>query len=484
MSTSTDSFGITRYGAYVPRLRMQRAAIAAAHQWMAPDLLAMARGQRAFCSWDEDSVTMGVEAARDAVIGGHLPLKSLLFATTRPPFADLSGAALIAGALNLPHEIRTLDVGHSQRAAVGALMSMLDAASNHAVLVASDHPSAKPASTQELSYGAGAAAFAVGNRDIIAQYLGGAGFTSSFVDHFRAAEAKYDYFWEERWIRDEGLAKVIPETVAAALNSADVKAAEVARFIFSSPLKDASSMIAKKCGIETQAVADSLDQCGFTGSAHSCLMLARELERARPGEILVVVGFGQGCDVIVLRATDAIRGFAPRRGVSGALADGQPHDAYLRMLAYEKAINLEWGMRSEKPLKTSLTEQHRSAFQIAGFTAGKCSRCGTIQFPQLAYCVNPGCAAPQKSFVPLPLPDQGAQVLTYTADWLSFYPAPPLYVGFVQFDNGARVLMEIVDVGAAGLQIGTRLKIVHRVKDVDEARGYPRYFWKATPLAA
>jgi hypothetical protein len=44
--------------------------------------------------------------------------------------------------------------------------------------------------------------------------------------------------------------------------------------------------------------------------------------------------------------------------------------------------------------------------------------------------------------------------------------------------------MEIVDVGAAGLQIGTRLKIVHRVKDVDEARGYPRYFWKATPLAA
>jgi 3-hydroxy-3-methylglutaryl CoA synthase len=367
---------------------------------------------------------------------------------------------------------------------VGALMSLLDAASNNAVFVASDHPSAKPASTQELAYGAGAAAFAVGNRDVIAQYMGGASFTSSFIDHFRASEAKYDYFWEERWIRDEGLAKIIPETVAAALNGAGVKAADVARFIFGSPLKDASSMIAKRCGLRTEVVADSLDQCGFTGSAHSCLILAHELERARAGEILVAVGFGQGCDVIVLRATDAIRSFSPRRGASGALADGQPHDAYLRMLSYEKAINLEWGMRSEKPLKTSLSEQHRSAFQIAGFTAGKCGRCETIQFPQLAYCVNPGCAAPQKYFVPLPLPDEGAQVLTYTADWLSFHPAPPLYVGFVQFDNGARLLMEIVDVGSTGLRIGTRLKIVHRIKDVDEARGYPRYFWKATPLAA
>jgi 3-hydroxy-3-methylglutaryl CoA synthase len=484
LSASTDYFGITRYGAYVPRLRMQRGAIAAAHQWMAPDLVAQARGQRAFCSWDEDSVTMGVEAARDASIDSNQPVKSILLATTRPPFADLSGAGVIAGALNLPHDIRTHDLGNSQRAAVGALMAMLEAGSNHAVLVASDHPAAKPASTQELSYGAGAAAFGVGDSDIIAQYLGGASFTSSFVDHFRAVEAKYDYFWEERWIRDAGLAKIIPETVAAALNTSNVKAADVSRFIFGSPLKDASSMIVKKCGMAADVVADSLDQCGYAGSAHSCLMLARELERARPGEILVVVGFGQGCDVIVLRATEALRDFAPRRGVTGCLADAQPHNAYLRMLAYDKAIDLEWGMRAEKQLKTSLTEQHRSAFQIASFTAGKCSRCGTIQFPQLAYCVNPGCAAPQKSFVPLSLPDQGAQVLTYTADWLSFYPAPPLYVGFVQFDNGARLLMEIVDVGAAGLQIGTRLKIVHRIKDVDETRGYPRYFWKATPLAA
>jgi uncharacterized OB-fold protein len=59
-----------------------------------------------------------------------------------------------------------------------------------------------------------------------------------------------------------------------------------------------------------------------------------------------------------------------------------------------------------------------------------------------------------------------------------------MYVGFVDFDIGARLLMEIVDVGETGLQVGSPLKMVYRIKDVDKARGYPRYFWKATPLTA
>jgi uncharacterized OB-fold protein len=42
-----------------------------------------------------------------------------------------------------------------------------------------------------------------------------------------------------------------------------------------------------------------------------------------------------------------------------------------------------------------------------------------------------------------------------------FYPAPPLYVGLVQFDNGARVLMEMVDVDPANFDVGTPLRMVY-----------------------
>ena len=62
-------------------------------------------------------------------------------------------------------------------------------------------------------------------------------------------------------------------------------------------------------------------------------------------------------------------------------------------------------------------------------------------------------------------------------------PAPPMVVGFVQFDCGARLLMETVDIGAGGIDTRTPLRIVFRIKESDKARGFNRYFWKATPLA-
>ncbi|MNE72420.1 hypothetical protein D3C80_1683620 [compost metagenome] len=141
-------------------------------------------------------------------------------------------------------------------------------------------------------------------------------------------------------------------------------------------------------------------------------------------------------------------------------------------------------MRAEKNVKTALTEQYRSVERLSSFAAGKCQRCNTVQFPQLPYCVNPACHAPRIEFNDVHLFDEKAQVLTYTADWLTYHPAPPLYVGFVQFDNGARLLMETVDVGAQGLDIGIALRMVFRIKDIDKTRGYARYFWKATPLSA
>ena len=478
-------YGITGYGAYVPRLRMQRAAIAAAHRWMSPGTTA-AEGHRAFCSWDEDSLTMAVEAARDA-LGEHdrAQLQSLTLATTRPPFADLQGASIVAGALRLAPDVRTLEAGQSQRAGVAGLLALLRAVDGPALFVASDHPCAKPASAQELAYGAGAAAFTLGHDGVIAELLGSASSWNLFVDHFRAAGGQHDYYWEERWIRDEGLAKIVPQAVAAALADAGIPAQDVQHFVLASPLKGAGAMVAKRCGIAPAAVSAHLDeQCGYAGAAHPCLMLAHVLETARPGALIVVAGFGQGCDVVVLRATDAITNFRPRRGVSGALADAQVHDAYLRLLSYGRQVELDWGMRAEKPVKTAFSEQYRSAGQLGGFVGGRCRQCGTVQFPRLAYCVAEGCGAPAADSDDVPLQDVPGRLLTCTADWLSYHPSPPLHVGFVQFDNGARLLMEIVDVGQAGLDVGTPLRITFRIKDVDLARGYPRYFWKATPLAA
>jgi len=59
--------GIAACGGYVPRVRLARRAIVEANAWFNPGLRSHAAGQRAICNWDEDALTMAVEAARDCL---------------------------------------------------------------------------------------------------------------------------------------------------------------------------------------------------------------------------------------------------------------------------------------------------------------------------------------------------------------------------------------------------------------------------------
>ena len=474
--------GIAAFGAYVPRLRIDRAIIAEAHRWAMPSLRGQAKGSRAFTSWDEDAITMAVEAARDVLgSGGAAPFKALRLASTTLPYADLLNASVVAGAIGAPVAIASSDASGSQRAGTSALLQALRG-SEATLVIASDAPFGKPGSSQELSFGAGAAAFAVAHDAIIARLLGAASVTDVFVDHFRSADADSDYNWEERWVRDEGYGRIVPAAVKAALADAGVEIGDIQHFVMPSYLRGVAEATAKKLRFAGMVASGLEDGVGYAGAAHALLMLARVLEDAKPGERILLVGFGQGADAIVLETTDAIASFKPVRGVSGAVADAIATDSYLRMLSFYDGIDMEWGMRAEKSGKTALTEQYRSADQMQAFVAGKCRECATVQFPQLQFCVS--CHAPATAFEGVSLVDESAKVLTSTADWLSYYPSPPLYVGFVQFANGARVLMEMVDIGADGVETGQALRMVHRIKERDRQRGYNRYFWKATPVAA
>lgn len=471
--------GISRFGAYVPRLRLDRSVIAAAHDWMAPSLRGQAKGSRAFTSWDEDAITMAVEAARDALGGPAGNVRSVRLASTNLPYADLQNAAIVARAIGAAGDVATSDAAGSQRAGTSALLQALKG-NEGSLVIASDNPFAKPASAQEMGFGAGAAAFVVSSEDVVARLVGSASVSNVFVDHFRSADAASDYVWEERWVRDEGYAKIVPAAVNAALADAQLTLGDIAHFVMPSYLKGAADAVAKMLKFGGTIASGLEDGVGYAGAAHALLMLAATLEKAQPGERILLIGFGQGADVLILQVTDAIGSARPARGVAGSIADAVPTNNYLRMLSFYNGFDAEWGMRSEKSAKTALTEQYRSAAQLEGLNAGKCSQCGTVQFPQLQYCVN--CQASSEAFEDLPLRDEQAQVLTSTADWLSYYPAPPLWVGFVRFDSGARVLMEMVDIGKEGVDTGAKLRMVYRIKEKDRQRGYNRYFWKATPL--
>lgn len=475
--------GITAYGVYIPSRRLERAAIAEAHAWALPSLRGLAKGRRSYCDWDEDTITLAVEAARGCLANrGGTPLGSLTLASTTHVFADLQNASFVAGALRL-QSLSTQDAGGSLRAGTSALIRAFQAAPatpGASLVVAADNRKARPGSAQEMQFGAGSIAMTVAPDEGIARFLGSESDAAQFVDHFRAEGEAFDYAWEDRWVRDEGYSKIVPGVVGRLLQRLHLEASEIAHFCLASPLRGLSAAVAKRLGLPAESVVDNLVlECGDTGTAHPLIMLAAALERARPGDRILVIGFGAGCDALLLQATDRLPDFQASATVASALANGRPDGHYLRLLSFAGELQMEWGMRAENDSKTALSQQYRASEQLSGFVGGKCGACGAVQFPVLATCVNCGGMGGME---PVPLADEPARVATFTADWLQYYPSPPMYFGLVQFDNGARVLMEMVDVDPDVLTVGSKLRMVFRVKEIDRLRHYRRYFWKAAPI--
>ena len=476
--------GITAYGAYIPRLRLQRSAITGANAWANRALAAQGRGERSMCNWDEDSVTMAVEAARDALSGSDRDAVSAVhLASTTLPFTDRQNSGICAEALNLRSDIATLDVTSSLRAGTTGLLNALGAvragAPGPVLFVASEHRRSRTGTPQELLYGDGAAALTLGHHPVIARLAGHHSTSVDFVDHYRGQHSEFDYDWEERWVRDEGYLKIVPPAIAAALEHCGLEPDSIDRFILPCSLRRVPEMVAARAGIRAEAVADTLQPvCGDTGSAHAILMLCRALEEAAPGERVLVVGFGQGCDALVFEVTEAIRALSPRRSVSGALARRAPEENYDRFLTFNGLVDKDFGKRAEVDRQTPLSTLYRNRRMLTGFVGGRCERCGTVQFPKSHYCVNPNCGA-LDSQADHPMADTPGTVKTWTADSLTFSIDPPAYFGMVQFEGGGRLMVDFTDVDRETFDIGARVGMQFRVREVDPERGFRKYFWKA-----
>ena len=478
--------GILSFGAYVPRKRLQRSVIYAANSWFAPGLRGLAKGEKAIGDWDEDSITMAVEAGRDALTGiDRAEVGSVSLASTTLPFADRLNSGIVKEALNLAEGVSAIDVGGSQRAGLSSLRQALEAAAGRTaphLCIASEMRITCPASDLELNAGDAAAGLLVGTGDVVARFVGAYSTTADFVDHYRSAGQKYDYVFESRWIKEEGHVALSVQTIKDGLERIGVAPASIDRFVFPISSKGVAATIAKKTGINPDAIADTLiAQLGEAGSAHSLVMLVAALETAKPGEKILVLGFGQGVDIVVFEVTEAITRLAPRRGVAGSLARRFADSNYTRWLFHRGLVDMEKGIRAELDQKQPATTAWRHHKGVLGLVAGKCSKTGMIQFPKSDISVAPNDRS-QGTQEDYPLAEIPAKVMTFTADSLTYSPSPPNYYGMVDFEGGGRIIAEFADIFEE-VEVGAHMQMVFRIKAVDDVRDFVKYFWKAAPAA-
>ncbi len=479
--TSEQVAGITSIGCYIPTTRIKRSAIANAVSWAIPSVKSMSSGERSVASWDEDAITMAVEAARECL--GKLErdtVGSVVLASTTAPFADRSNSGIIADALSLENNVANFDVGGSRRAGTSALIQGFAAMSNEktSLITVSECSDTKPGSQQEMSYGHGAVSLLLGHEKPLAVALATSSLQDDLVDHYRSADADYDYAFEERWVREEGYLTLVPEAVSAVFDDVEISPSDVDYFILPASMTDAKR-VAKKCSLDKAEIVDPLEENpGHCGTAAPFLMLADVLERSKPGQLILLTGFGQGVDAILLETTGNVDKDS-KLGISRQLSGGQSDDNYVRFLSMRQQLQLDFGMRSERDNRTAVSTFYRKRKAITGFVGGRCSSCNTLQFPKTQVCVE---CSEVDSQVEESFAELKGNIKSFTEDWQAYTPGPPLTYGNITFPDGGNVMMEFADFTPGQAKVGMEVRMAFRIKDLDPNRHFRRYFWKACAL--
>ena len=467
------AFGIAAIGGYLPLLRLDRKAAARELAWSG---LAMPRaGNRAVAGWDEDPLTMAVEAAR-GLCAGDAPA-ALRFASTSAYFTDRAQSAIALDALALPRSVRTSDAANSRRAATSALLDALLGRQDE-VIASSEARPTQPGSSAHLAFGDGAAAVRTGAA-APARLIGHASLTHDLVDRYASREHPVSYAYEERFVREVAVADLLVPAVSAACEKAGIDPAGLAHVACAEPVGGCWRMVAKALRCAAPNHCEVLaNAAGDLGSAHALYGLGLAFAAAKPGDFVLLVGFGSGVDALVFEVTAPVPG---ADAMAQALGEGQVLASYSRFCSLSGSLDLDWGMRAEFEQKAQATVLERVGRDMIGFIGGRDSL-GNVQFPKSAMPVNPALDKPEV-LEDVRLAELEATIVSITADRLNYTPDPPFDFGLVQFDNGARVLMEMVDRPEGGFRVGDRVGMQLRIKSRNARLGFRTYFWKAAPIA-
>ena len=459
--------GITRYGSYVPFFRLQRKAIGPA----------AGRGERAVASYDEDAVSLAIEASREA-LHDPTPLDQIVFATTSPPYAEKLNATMLQAALGLPEQVGSVELGSCSRMGLAALALGADLATagRRTLVAAADLVVGAPGGARESQGGDAGVAFVTGPDDeALARFVGRASSTTELLDIWRLPEDRFASQWEERF-GAEVLGPVVIEAATRALVDAKCEPTDVTTLVLDAANPRAARGVPGALRLKPEQLGDPLGgSVGRAGVAQAGLQLAHALDAASPGDRILVISLADGCDALVLEVTDKIKAGRPKHSVDDWIAskrDDLPYNTYLKwrgVLPFEPP-------RRPDPERPGAPPMRRNEGWKLGFEGSRCRSCGTGHLPPQRVCVS--CSAIDEMNAER-FADATCRIATYTLDHLAYSLQPPVVVGVLDFEGGGRLTCELTDVDPAQVTIGDELEMTFR--RLYTGQGVHNYFWKARP---
>lgn len=459
--------GIASYGIYLPRHRLPLSVLSGSARQGGPE--------RTLAWADEDSITLGLEAARRALAGrDRSAVDLLLFATTTHAYSEKQGAALLATALGLEKSVRTADVGNSLRSGASALVAALDAIeagrAREALVIIADVRQGAPGSDLERSGGDAAVAFVVTGTGGRADFIGTTSATEELVDVWRRSGDRFTHSWEDRFTSTYG--QVNPLVDAGRHLAARYADQSHTNWIWALSAASARTLasVSRSLQLKPEMIQDGLfGSVGFSGAAHAPLLLAAALDRAVTGDHVAMVAHGDGAEALLFRVSAPAGQPALQPALDARVPVASP-------AAYRKARGLD--LTEYEPADDpgiSATVHFRERAENLRLQGQRC-QCGEPQFPKGRVCIRCGT---RDSFIAEDFAERGGRIVTYTLDAFFPSPNPPTAVGIVQVDNGPRLYLQIADIPAGQIDIG--LPVYFAFRRIHEAGRRPNYFWKAVP---
>ena len=316
--------GIAGYGAYVPRFRLRVDDIW--DVWMnqidPPGVIKEMRGleEKAVCRWDEDAVTMAVAAAKAGLEHARVSaddVEAMFFGSCTNPYVSKPSVTGIAEALTARREIISGDLQFATKSGTAVMQvcaALLDSGRvRYALAIGSDALSrhVPPNDTLEYSAGSGAAALVMSRENVVAEIEEMYTYNTHTPEFFRLDGERYikhaaSEDGEHLW----GYEEHVNKAVQGYFNKVGGAARDFAYLAISQPDGALPLKVGQGLGFDAGQITPGLlaAQIGDCGSASSLLSLIAVLGKAEPGQRILVVsyGFGAGCDVISLRATDLL----------------------------------------------------------------------------------------------------------------------------------------------------------------------------------
>jgi hydroxymethylglutaryl-CoA synthase len=306
--------GIAGYGAYVPRYRLPATEVA--RVWT-DGVGGLPIKEKAVPGMDEDTATMSLEAARNALARAGIDpaqIRAVWVGSESHPYAVKPTGTIVAEAIGATPGTLAGDWEFACKAGSEALQAAIalvgSGMGNFALAIGGDTAQGRPGDALEYTTGAGAAAYIVGPREeSLAYFEASYSYVSDTPDFFRRP---YQHF-PQHGSRFTGEPAYFEHTLAssrALLESLGRRPADYTYAVFHQPNARFPQQAAQTLGFTKEQIAPGLlvSVIGNTYAGSSLMGLTAVLDVAQPGDkvFLASYGSGAGSDAFSLVVTDAV----------------------------------------------------------------------------------------------------------------------------------------------------------------------------------